>query len=433
MARPAEPTISLPTWATTATVHPSGTTPTDSNDVIEPATGNRNVGWQVGAPVRQFMNHLQRAAGEWIEWCRDTLRDTPSSFTDVSAALLRTSSGDSCIIDKTGNASEWWDASWTVNQGGATDDCTCIDTDGDRFVIGYGTDVTLRERDTPSSEDWTKTMPATVVDVSVCGDEVFIANGLNLRRYARDGATFSEFTVSGTGLINQVEAGGDMLGMTRRDLGAANCKLELYAVGTLVLDATFGTKSRAGSYAALGLSPTRVVFGGAVDGASHAKIYDRAGTEIFSVELEDTSSTPTVVDIACNSARIALLHDDDDNSNQVTLLSNTGRTVWQAPLYESSPTIKSASIDDRYVYALTSATLHVLDIRDGSEVAQYDLPASGTGRAVASDGEYAFVAHEHDTNNFAAVRVGRGASLWRRHDADDRYRHIYSLLAPQRA
>lgn len=410
----------------------AGGTPTADTDVVEPASGERADGWTPGVPVRQKFNHLLRSAGEWLTWARDAIRDSPGTFPNVSGALAIISDGDVAVVDGTGNASEWWDASWTANHGAATDDCTDIDTDGDKFVIAYGADVTFRERDTPSTVTWTKTMPSTVVDVSLCGDEVFIANALNLRRYDRDGATFSEFTVAGTGLINEIEAGGDMLAMTRRDLGAGNCKLELYAVGTLVIDATFGTKSRAGSYAALGLSPTRVVFGGAVDSGSHAKIYDRAGTEIFSVELDDTSSTPTVAAIACNDERIALLHDDDDNSNQVTLLSNTGRTVWQSPLFESSPTVQSCSIDDRYVYALTSATLHVLDIRDGSEVAQYDLPASGTGRSVASDGEYAFIAHEYDTTNFAAIRVARGASLWRCHDADDRYRSIYTLLAPQR-
>lgn len=413
---------------------PAGSLPASDTDVVEPASAERTDGWTPGVPARQKFNHLLRSAGEWITWARDAIRNTPGTFPLVSGAIARLSAGDVAVVDGTGNAGEAWGAAWAVDQGGATEDSTCIDSDGGLFAIGYYTYVTLRARDVPLTESWTKTMPAAVVDVSLCGDEVFIANALNLRRYARDGATFGEITISGTGLINQIEAGGDKLALTRHDIGAGNCKLQLYNVGSLTLDATFGTKSRAGSYAALGLSPTIVVFGGAVDGASHAKIYDRdTGSEIFSVELADVSSTPTVIDIACNNERTALLHDDDDNGHQVTLLTNTGRTVWQSPLYEPpTPAVKSCSIDDRFVYALTAAYLHVLDIRDGSEVAQYALPASGAGRAVASDGEYAFIAHEHDTTNSVAVRVGRGASLWRCHDADDRYRSIYTLLAPQR-
>ena len=441
MARPTEPTLATPEWATDPTVQVAGTAPTDANDVITPSSADQGTGWTPGAggPTRQLMNWLQRSAGEWLTWARNVLRSTPytaSSMADgLSASATDGTKPAAVVLDLSAVRSEAWGEVWAVNQGGATSDVDAVDTDGEYVILGNGTSLVARERDTPSTELWTKTMPASIVDVSCAGDHVFVANALNLRRYTRDGTSFSEIAISGTGSLSRIIAAGDRLAVLRRDLGSATSKLELYNASTLAIDATFGTKSRAQVSTGLAINESLVVFGGPVD-TYHASAYDRdTGTNLWNVTLDTSGgATPTVAAIAASADFVALLHDEDGNGNEVTLVSPTGRTVWQVALFESTPSEQDIAIDDRYVYVLTATQVHVLDIHTGVEVAEFAVPGAA-GNRITTDGDLLFVGYDYDatdTTNVMAFRVLRDSQLWQRHAATERYRSMPTLLTPQR-
>jgi len=448
VARPTEPTLGLPTWATDPAVQAAGTAPTSANDVITPATADQGTGYAAGpgGPVRQFTNWLHRSAGEWLTWARDTLRMTPQAFSGVVEAIEGTATDGTksavCVVDlsASGVAEDAWGTVWSVNQGGASSNANCIDTDGEYIALGVGSELYVRERDTPSTAVFNVTHGGTIADVSTCGDEIWAAAGLNVRRYARDGASFGEFTISGTGTVTRIVAAGDIVAVLWRDLGASLSKVALYDASTLAADATFGTKSRAQISTGLAVTSDLVIIGG-VDDSGYAEAYDRdSGAKFWTLALDDSSSTPTVAAIAATSERVVFVHATDDNGYEVTCATTsassvvgTPRTLWQKALFETTPTLIDAAIDDRFAYVLSDEIVHVLDLATGQEEAQIDVAGSSGGNALATDGDLVFVAHDFaSSTNMTASRVRRGAQLWRRHGADDRYRTRYALLTPQR-
>jgi len=445
VARPTEPSIAPPEWATGQTVEVAGTPPSDANDVITPASADQSTGWAAGpgGPVRQFMNWLQRSAGEWLVYARNVLRETPYRFLGVVEAIEGTALDGTkpgvAVVDLTGSQVQAWKNVWGTDQGGATSNAGAVSLDGEYVALAVGSVLYVRERDTPSSAVFNATLAASIVDVSTCGDAVYAAAALKVRRYVRDGSTFGEITIPGSGVASKIQAAGDRLAVLWRDFGAGTSKVALYNASTLTADATFGTKSRVTSSFALAITPDLVIIGGP-DDSGYADAYDRdTGTALWSLALNDSTSTPTVAAIAATNDRVLFAHAADDSGYEVTCstASTAGsiRILWQKALAEVTPTIRDCAIDDRYAYVLTATTLHVLDVVTGQEEAQIDIPGTSGARRLSTDGDLVFVTYDYDATtgtNFRAFRVRRGAQLWRRHNADDRYRTRYTLLTPQR-
>jgi len=446
VARPTEPTLAPPEWATGQTVETAGTPPSDANDIITPTTADQSTGWAagIGGPVRQFANWLQRSAGEWIVWARDVLRQTPQRFGSVVDAINGTATDGTsaavAVVDLTATQVQAWSAVWGVDQGGSTSNALAVSLDGEYVAVSVGSSLYLRERDSPSVQIDTTTEIATYSDVCTAGGRIIAGAGLRVSSHARDNlASSTVATISGSGSITRIKCGGDQVAVLWRDTGASLSKLELRDATTLTVDATFGTKSRAAISTGLAITPTLVIIGGPSD-TGYADAYDRdTGTALWSLFLDDSSSTPTVEAIAATNDRVLFAHAADDNGYEVTLVipstSGNYRLLWQKALYQTSPEIRDCAIDDRFAYVLTSTTLHVLDVVTGQEEATIDIPGTSGARRVSTDGDLVFVTYDYDattSTNMRAFRVLRGAQLWRRHAATDRYRNRYTLLTPQR-
>jgi outer membrane protein assembly factor BamB len=381
MTTPVRPAVS-PDWAADVTLEPQGTAPVGTNDAIVPPSGYADNGWPLGIkPIRQYDNGIKRIHGDWINFLNatsvhwfDTMREALLYYAGIVGNRYEIIPNRPNLFVVNNSAAPMTD----VGAGGALDvtptltaTARAVTSDGFAFYVGAGTFVASLNID--GSQNWRINVGYQVHSLCLRHPAKIVvgcATGIIVDLDSETGALASVASVGTSDPVTSLASDGRLL------VALCGTKAIIYNVGNTpsqvtVNNAVAATISGRKMYVAVADAGTP--FYG-------VKVYDDTAALLFDYPLPSLSSTPSPTSITADGQFVVVTHDDDDNGNNVTILSGGTRfaaptgTVWA----QSTPyTPNCCAIDDSAVYVgSATATVTAFDKRTGARLWEND--ATGT-------------------------------------------------------